>query len=111
MQEIEFRPRNDHEDILIDGVPLLDLVRAAELPYAREEQLELLGCTCGIAECWALLARIEVTEAEVRWSGFRNNSRDWDLSPALGPFVFARRQYEESLRATAPLPRLHVTVQ
>ncbi len=40
MQEIEFQLRNDRQEILIDGIPLLDLVRAAELPYAREEQLE-----------------------------------------------------------------------
>jgi hypothetical protein len=150
VQEIEFRPCGDHDQILIDGVPLLDLVREAELPYARHEQLEraeefapepapllagdynylgrwtcwptrhylgepeevaynqeddetmLLGCTCGIAECWALLARIEVTDTTVRWSAFRNNAREWDLSAALGPFVFARQQYEEALRATAP---------
>ncbi|MER6943011.1 hypothetical protein ABT294_03205 [Nonomuraea sp. NPDC000554] len=65
----------------------------------------LLGCTCGIAECWALLAKIELTDSVVRWSGFRNNHRDWDLS-LLGPFVFSRRQYERALRATAPEPRV-----
>ncbi|MFI0445631.1 hypothetical protein [Actinomadura sp. 6N118] len=151
MQEIEFRLAG-HEvvKVLIDGVLLLDLVREAELPYARYEQLEraeefapepapllageysdflgrftgwptrhylgepvevaynqeddetmLLGCTCGIAECWALLARIEVTGTQGRWSGFRNNHRDWDLSATLGPFVFSRRQYEEALASTA----------
>jgi hypothetical protein len=149
VQEIEFRAEGqDLLKILIDGVPLLDLVREAELPYAREEQLErakefapepapllaggyayfgrswtgwpsrhylgepaetaynqeddeimLLGCTCGVSECWALLATIEVTETEVRWSGFRNNHRDWDVSATLGPFVFSRRQYERALRA------------
>ncbi|MCF6472777.1 hypothetical protein FAF44_30920 [Nonomuraea sp. MG754425] len=65
VQEIEFRLNDGHHDILVDGVPLLDLVRAAELPYAR----------------------------------------DWGLSTALGPFVFDRRQYEESLRAITPPPR------
>ncbi|HUR04190.1 MAG TPA: hypothetical protein VM347_16715, partial [Nonomuraea sp.] len=155
MQEIEFRlVGHDLVEIFIDGVPLLDVVREAELPYARYEQLEraeefapepapllageysyflgrwtgwpsrhylgeptevaynqeddetmLLGCTCGIAECWALLARIEVTDMEVRWSGFNNNARDWDLSATLGPFVFSRQQYEQALRATArPAP-------
>ncbi|MET7466831.1 hypothetical protein [Nonomuraea sp. NPDC005501] len=34
MQEIEFRPGSDHEEIVIDGIPLLDLVRAAELRIA-----------------------------------------------------------------------------
>ncbi|MFC5829625.1 hypothetical protein [Nonomuraea insulae] len=147
---IEFRcPDRDLIEIVIDGVPLLELVRRAELPYARQEQLEraeeyapeqapllagdysyftrsqcgwpsrhyvgepgevaynqdddetmLLGCTCGVAECWALLAKIEVTGSAVRWSGFRNNVRDWDLS-GLGPFVFSREQYEQALRTTA----------
>ncbi|WP_433509197.1 hypothetical protein ACQP2T_35170 [Nonomuraea sp. CA-143628] len=152
MREIEFRRAGDLVEIVIDGVSLLDLVREAELPYARSEQLEraeefapepapllagayscfpgtawpsrhylgepaevaynqeddetmLLGCSCGIPECWALLARIEVTDTEVRWSGFSNNARDWDLSATLGPFVFSRRQYEQALRATArPAP-------
>ncbi|MCA2226413.1 hypothetical protein [Nonomuraea aurantiaca] len=31
---------HDLVEIVIDGVPLLDLVREAELPYARSEQLE-----------------------------------------------------------------------
>ncbi|GAA3228230.1 hypothetical protein [Nonomuraea helvata] len=154
MQEIEFRTGNQGLiEILIDGVPLLDLVRTAELPYAQDEQLEraeefapepapllagdysyfpqrlvgwpsrhylgepaetvynqdddetmLLGCTCGIPECWALLARIEVTDAVVRWSRFNNNHRDWDLPATLGTFVFDRRQYERALRATAARP-------
>ncbi|MEV1247950.1 hypothetical protein ACIBO2_29220 [Nonomuraea sp. NPDC050022] len=165
MREIEFR-RAGHDliEIVIDGVRLLDLVREAELPYARSEQLEraeefapepapllageysyfpgtgwpsrhylgeptevaynqeddetmLLGCTCGIPECWALLARIEVTDTEVRWSGFSNSARDWDLSATLGPFVFSRRQYEQALRATArpapapPTPVVHDDVR
>ncbi|MGP4105091.1 hypothetical protein [Nonomuraea sp. KM90] len=150
MQEIEFRLGDGEHWILIDGVPFLDLVREAELPYERYEQLEraeefaserppqlagqysyfmerwtgwptrhylgepvavaynqeddetmLLGCNCGTAECWALLARIDVTDTEVRWSRFRNNHRDWDLSLTLGPFAFSRRQYEQALHATA----------
>ncbi|MFG2005108.1 hypothetical protein ACGFNU_38785 [Spirillospora sp. NPDC048911] len=151
MQEIEFRLVGGGSiEIFIDGVRLLDLVRTAELPYARDEQLEradefvpeeapllageyssflgrwtgwptrhylgepvetaynqeddetmLLGCMCGISECWALLARIEVTDSQVRWSGFRNNHRDWDLSATLGPFVFSRPQYEQALARTA----------
>lgn len=152
LRQIEFRGvGHDLLEILVDGVPLLDLVREAELPYAREEQLEraaefapdpapllagdytyfsvrlcgwpsrhylgepadvafnqeadeimLLGCTCGVAECWALLARVELTDTLVRWSGFRNNHRDWELSGRLGPFVFSRRQYEQALREAGP---------
>ncbi len=162
MNSIEFRvsahpasPTSDawsNVDIVVDGVPLIDLVREQELPHAAAEETEradefpdyppgrltqelagdyvslpakfywpsrhfldeplelphggddgetmLLGCTCGINDCWALLTTITLTEQTVTWSGFRNNSRDWDLS-GLGPFVFGRSQYESSLRATA----------
>ncbi|GLZ06570.1 hypothetical protein Acsp03_40360 [Actinomadura sp. NBRC 104412] len=58
----------------------------------------LLTCSgCGMADCWSLLARIEVADGTVRWSGFRNSHRDWDLS-AVGSFLFSRTQYEEALR-------------
>lgn len=60
----------------------------------------LLTCLgCGMPECWSLLARIELTEGTVRWSGFRNPHRDWDLS-AVGPFTFVRTQYEQALHCT-----------
>ncbi|MEV6907949.1 hypothetical protein [Amycolatopsis sp. NPDC051071] len=143
-------------NIVVDGVPLIHLVRELELPYAEAEEIEragefpdyppgklaqelaggylslsrtftwpsrhflgeplelphggddgetmLLGCTCGINDCWAFLATIVLTEETVTWSGFRNNSRDWDLS-GLGPFIFSRSQYEASLRATEGPPQ------
>ncbi|PWK64495.1 hypothetical protein BCL76_115139 [Streptomyces sp. CG 926] len=58
----------------------------------------LLSCTCGIDDCWALLAHITVTDTTVTWSDFRNNSRDWKHD-SLGVLVFSRPQYEQSLRA------------
>ncbi|WKD31155.1 hypothetical protein [Streptomyces xanthophaeus] len=58
----------------------------------------LLSCTCGIDDCWALTAHITVTDTTVTWSGFRNNSRDWNYD-SLGVLAFSRPQYEESLRA------------
>ncbi|MEV8097735.1 hypothetical protein [Kitasatospora sp. NPDC085879] len=71
------------------------------LPWGGEEgEVMLLGCTCGIDECWALMARITVAPQTVTWSAFRNNCRDWDLS-SMGSFVFARQQYEGSLREAA----------
>lgn len=57
----------------------------------------LLGCDCGEWGCWPLVAHIGVTHTQVAWSRFRQGHRDWDLS-ALGPFVFARVEYEEALR-------------
>jgi hypothetical protein len=61
----------------------------------------LLGCVCGFAECWPLVARVTVTDTTVTWSDWMNGYRDWDLS-ALGDFVFDRGSYEEALvRMTA----------
>lgn len=57
----------------------------------------LLGCDCGEWGCWPLVAHIDVTHTHVAWSRFRQGHREWDLS-ALGPFVFARTEYEEALR-------------
>ncbi|MFD7916332.1 hypothetical protein ACFV30_37445 [Streptomyces sp. NPDC059752] len=72
----------------------------------RGEML-LLSCTCGMDDCWALTAHITVTDTTVTWSGFRNNSRDWNHD-SLGVLAFPRPQYEESLRAALdalPAPR------
>ncbi len=58
----------------------------------------LLQCTCGVRECWFLLARITVEDHGVTWSDFEQFHRDWHYD--LGPFVFARDQYEEQLAAS-----------
>ena len=58
----------------------------------------LLGCNCGDAGCWPLIARVELDEQHVTWRGFRTGHRDWDLS-SFGPFAFDRQLYERSLRA------------
>ncbi|MCW2787659.1 MAG: hypothetical protein JWP74_4176 [Marmoricola sp.] len=56
----------------------------------------LLGCECGEWGCWPLTTLVEVNAETVRWHGFRNGHRDWDLS-GLGPFRFSRDQYESAL--------------
>ncbi|MFJ7154135.1 hypothetical protein ACIQUQ_04280 [Streptomyces sp. NPDC101118] len=74
----------------------------------------LLGCPCGVWECWPLCAHIEVAADTVTWSGFLQPYRqeEWGELP-LGPYVFDRARYEASLahplRLTAdPLAaRLH----
>jgi hypothetical protein len=58
----------------------------------------LLRCTCGEVECWPLEADVEVTERTVTWSNFHSPKEEWDLS-SIGPFVFDRHQYEDSLAA------------
>ncbi|GAA1041474.1 hypothetical protein GCM10009557_65300 [Virgisporangium ochraceum] len=75
-----------------------------DLPHGADEgETMLLQCTCGIPDCWALLAKVAVTRHVVTWSGFRNSNRGWDLG-ALGPFEFSRSQYERALR-TGPRRR------
>lgn len=55
----------------------------------------LLGCTCGVTECWFLLASITLTADTVTWSDFCQFHRDWRYD--LGPFVFDRADYEARL--------------
>ncbi|WP_328292612.1 hypothetical protein OG218_07660 [Kineococcus sp. NBC_00420] len=59
----------------------------------------ILGCTCGDFGCGPLTAEVTVTDAKVTWSEFRGTPDDGDLGAVR--FVFARRQYESALRATA----------
>jgi len=65
--------------------------------WFEEGDTVLMGCDCGVWGCWPLTVRIEMGESQVRWSGFRNGHRDWDLSD-LGPFVFGRAGYEAAVR-------------
>ena len=51
----------------------------------------LLGCTCGIIECWFLLAKITLTETTVNWTDFQNFHREyWEYNLS---FAFDRQQY------------------
>ncbi|MFJ6567630.1 hypothetical protein ACIQNU_09415 [Streptomyces sp. NPDC091292] len=57
----------------------------------------VLGCACGVWECWPLLTVITSTPETVTWSSFRQPFRpEWgELS--LGPYVFERSAYEAAL--------------
>lgn len=57
----------------------------------------LLGCTCGIIECWFIVARISLTPTIVTWSHFGQFHRNYEYD--LGPFIFERKQYEHQLTA------------
>lgn len=61
----------------------------------------LLGCTCSDVGCWPLTALVEIGDTTVRWHRFRTGRRDWDLS-RLGPFEFARDQYDNALAEPDP---------
>lgn len=65
----------------------------------RRRKATVLGCTCGIVECWFLMVEITLLDDVVIWSDFEQFHRPWVY--ALGPFVFDRAAYE---RALEPLP-------
>ncbi|WP_340684535.1 hypothetical protein LCL61_39955 [Amycolatopsis coloradensis] len=69
------------------------------VPHGVEDDEHLLlGCTCGIDDCWALVARIVADDDTVTWSDLRNAYQDWDYR-SIGDLTFSRQDYERSLRA------------
>ncbi|MCT9089088.1 hypothetical protein N4G70_09425 [Streptomyces sp. ASQP_92] len=62
--------------------------------------IAVLGCSCGIWECWPLLTRITATAETVTWSDFRQPHRPAWGDLAMGPFVFPRPAYENALAHT-----------
>jgi hypothetical protein len=65
------------------------------------DSVPLLGCPCGIWQCWPLVASIAVTSTTVTWSSFRQPHRDeWGELP-IGPFTFDRTRFEAALAAPA----------
>ena len=68
--------------------------RPACFLYDYGDGTQILGCDCGDPMCWPLICRIVVSPEQIIWSDFRQVRRPkWDHSN-LGPFVFARSQYE-----------------
>lgn len=62
----------------------------------RRGKATVLGCTCGITQCWFLQVRVRVLPETVVWSDFGQFHRPhWRYD--LGPFTFQRRQYEAEL--------------
>ena len=55
----------------------------------------LLGCTCGVLECWFIVAKITLTPTTVTWSNFAQFHFDYEYD--LKPFVFEREKYESEL--------------
>jgi hypothetical protein len=55
----------------------------------------VLGCTCGVIQCWFLQVRIILSESIVEWADFGQFHRDWEYN--LGPFKFDREQYMSQL--------------
>lgn len=62
----------------------------------RRTKATVLGCTCGITECWFVQVRVELLSQVVVWSEFGQFHRpNWRYD--LGPFTFDRKQYESQL--------------
>jgi len=69
-------------------------------------RIYVLSCSCGIPECWALSARVVLSDTEVIWADFRQTHRgplsvsgQWRYD-SLGPFIFDRRAYDKELAKT-----------
>ncbi|MEU3549200.1 hypothetical protein [Streptomyces longwoodensis] len=92
----------EEEELLLTqhaGLPAAEFAPAHFLTPA--DTAPVLGCPCGIWDCWPLLAHIGTTPESITWTAFRQPHRpQWGTLP-LGPFTFARTPYERAL-ATAP---------
>jgi hypothetical protein len=55
----------------------------------------VLGCTCGVIQCWFLQVRIILNESMVEWDDFGQFHRDWQYN--LGSFKFDPEQYMSEL--------------
>ncbi|KIG15092.1 hypothetical protein DB30_06124 [Enhygromyxa salina] len=97
----EYLPRFPAPYQLAGGVGSAE-VRAFETDDddPRRIKTTLLTCTCGIDECWFLLANIRVLDDIVVWSDFEQFHRDWVYD--LGPFVFDKQAYFDSLGIQMP---------
>lgn len=68
-----------------------------------ETKVALLGCGCGEAGCWPLLARVTVERRTVLWDEFEQPFEPERDYSDFGPFRFRRDEYEE---AAAPIVRI-----
>ena len=111
--------------ILINGVDLISLVKTYETPLANAENhpqiagayqhlppyelldnlshaarsnRAVLGCECGITECWAFTLRVKKELKAVVWTQFKQpHGPKWDYS-ALGEFRFSKENYNVQIR-------------
>jgi hypothetical protein len=57
----------------------------------------LLGCTCGEAGCWPLMARITREEGYVKWDEFTQLFRPERDYSSFGPFSFDLEEYRDAV--------------
>ncbi|MEU2225840.1 hypothetical protein [Streptomyces sp. NPDC018347] len=63
----------------------------------------VLGCSCGLWNCWPLLTVITTAPETVTWSSFRQPFRKEWGELVMGPYVFARPAYEAALEQPVSL--------
>ena len=68
-----------------------------DAPDASRDRHYLLGCGCGHADCWPLLATITETNGSIHWSDFRQPHRPKRDYSDFGPLVFDRDAYVEAI--------------
>jgi hypothetical protein len=68
------------------------VIEPDDLHYGKST---LLGCTCGVTECWFIVAKIWLTPTTVTWSNFAQFHLDYEYQ--LKPFIFERKEYEKQL--------------
>lgn len=61
-----------------------------------ETTITVLGCTCGIVDCWPLRVHVSVDPEVVIWTSLENGCRPWDYGE-LGSFTFDRYEYVSGL--------------
>jgi hypothetical protein len=65
--------------------------------FCEEGRIAVLTCSCGELMCGGAVADIEFTHETVTWSNFRH--ANYLTTKDVGPFVFARSQYDRALKA------------
>lgn len=93
-QELPFAEIEGHPEIA-GHAPITpkELYQSLHDDYAEEECVSILGCGCGVFDCWPLDVAVEVGKNVVTWYGFNMYHRkNWDYS-SLGSFVFDKQQY------------------
>jgi hypothetical protein len=131
-EDFEFEKRNT-VNIFINKRNLRDTVKNVEKPsatkdgqpelagsYSGIEPIEflenladdaefhyILGCSCGVTECWPLEVEIEKTNDTVVWRNFSNYHRshwNWSQMPEL---IFDRKQYENEIDKLKEYTKTH----
>ncbi|MFF3333366.1 hypothetical protein ACFYWX_28085 [Streptomyces sp. NPDC002888] len=99
--EDEFETPEEEAELVLtqhEGLPATEFTDPNHF-LTPADDTPVLGCTCGIWECWPLLARITVTPTTITWSSFRQPHREEWGELRMGPYVFARQSYEAALSA------------